>query len=80
MEKKDNKWLLVDPEGNVFFYLGICVFGPVDDYTYVVGREDIYEWLPSLNSEFKTAFRENGGNSKNVAPELFLLKQEIENL
>jgi hypothetical protein len=58
IEQKQNQSWLVDPEGNAFFHLGVCVFSPNDDYTYVKGREEIYEWLPTINSEFSTAFRE----------------------
>lgn len=62
IEKRDGKTWLVDPAGNAFFHLGICGFAPNDDYTYVKGREDIYEWLPSLESEFKSAFRPQNGD------------------
>lgn len=55
------QWWLVDPDGNAFFHLGVCGFAPNDDYTYVKGREGIYEWLPKLDSEYASAFRE--GNS-----------------
>lgn len=61
VEKKQDKWWLVDPDGNIFFHLGLCGFAPNDDYTYVKGREGIYEWLPKIDSEFSSAFRE--GNS-----------------
>ena len=56
VEKNDKRWLLVDPAGNAFFDLGICCFQPSDDYTYLKGREGIYEWIPAYDSEFKTAF------------------------
>ncbi|MDQ3815112.1 MAG: beta-galactosidase, partial [Armatimonadota bacterium] len=63
VEQKNGRWLMVDPEGNAFFHLGICGFGPSDDYTLVKGREQIYEWLPSLDSEFKTAFKSDQGSA-----------------
>lgn len=64
IEKKGDKSWLVDPEGNAFFHFGICGFAPGDDYTYVKGREDIYEWLPKFDSEFRSAFRpENGSDN-----------------
>ena len=54
--------VLVTPEGNVFFALGLCAFVPCDDYTLVRGRESIYEWLPETAGEFATAWRpESGG-------------------
>jgi len=56
VERKDGRDILVDPEGNAFFHLGICGFGPSDDYTYIEGREQAYEWLPSHDGGFKTAY------------------------
>lgn len=58
VEAKDGKTWLVDPDGNAFFHLGVCCFGPGDDYTYIKGRENIYAWLPAPGGEFATAFRE----------------------
>ncbi len=51
------KWLLVDPEGNAFFQLGVCSMAPGDDYTYIAGREHVYAWLPPARGEFSTAYR-----------------------
>jgi hypothetical protein len=62
-EKKNGRWLLVNPDGNAFFHLGICAFGPGDDYTLIKDREGIYEWLPPFESEYKTAFRKANGPS-----------------
>ncbi|MCB1275037.1 beta-galactosidase [Prosthecobacter sp.] len=59
VEQKQDKWWLVDPDGNAFFHFGVCGFAPNDDYTYVKGRVGIYEWLPKLDSEFASAFREH---------------------
>lgn len=59
VEKKGERWHLVDPEGNTFFAIGVCGAAPVDDITYIEGRQGIYEWLPKYDSEFKTAFRPN---------------------
>jgi hypothetical protein len=56
VEKKDARWIMVDPEGNAFFHLGVCALNPSDDYTYFAGRESAYEWLPAPESEFKSAF------------------------
>ena len=49
-------WLMVDPDGNAFFHLGICTFGPGEDYTYVEGRTDIYEWLPPHEGDLASAW------------------------
>jgi len=46
--KKGDRWLLVDPEGNAFFHLGICGFNPSDDYAFIEGRADEFAWLPPL--------------------------------
>jgi len=56
VEKKEKRWFLVDPEGNACFHMGICGFQPSDDYTYIKGREQQYEWLPPYESEYKPAF------------------------
>ena len=62
VEQRSGKSWLVDPDGNVFFHLGVCGFAPNDDYTYVKGREDIYEWLPKADGEFASAFREGNAD------------------
>ncbi len=58
VEKKGDKSWLVDPQGNAFFHTGICGFNPSDDFTYIKGRESIYQWLPKTDGEFSSAFRE----------------------
>jgi hypothetical protein len=57
VEKKDGRWLLINPDGNLTFHLGICVFGyaPGDEMTYVNERRGIYEWLPPVDGEFADA-------------------------
>jgi len=59
VQKVGGRWLLVDPEGNAFFHLGICGFNPSDDYTYVKGREHLYEYLPPHEGEFSSAWHPN---------------------
>lgn len=56
---------LVDPDGNVFFHLGVSGIGSGDDFTLVTGREEIYAWLPPRDGEFATAWhpREPGAFS-----------------
>lgn len=56
VEKKGERWLLVDPEGNACFHLGVCGFQPGDDFTYVKGRESVYEWLPPYDGDYRAAF------------------------
>ncbi len=53
----------MDPEGNAFFHFGLCGFAPNDDYTYIKGREDIYEWLPKAEGEYASAFRPGDGDA-----------------
>ena len=53
--------VLVTPEGNAFFQLGMCGISPCDDFTTVRGRESIYEWLPTSQQEFLSA-RHDGDN------------------
>ncbi len=62
VEKKNGRWLLVDPAGNAFFHLGLCSANPNEDYTLIKGRESAYAWLPPRIGEFASAFRpENDG-------------------
>lgn len=64
VEEYNGRKVLVDPEGRLFFQLGVCTVGSCDDYTYTKGRENIYQWLPKPGGEFDTAFLNNpaGGN------------------
>jgi hypothetical protein len=57
VEKKGERWLLVDPAGNAFFHLGLCSLNPNEDYTLVKGRESAYAWLPKQEGEFASTFR-----------------------
>ena len=55
----DGRTVMVTPEGNLFFMLGVSGAGSIGDtYTLVTGREHIYEWLPeySADSPYATAF------------------------
>ncbi len=63
VEKKGERWYLVDPAGNVFFHLGLCGMDPGDDYTLVKGRESTYESLPPYDGEFRSAFKPDAGSS-----------------
>ena len=47
--QQGGRWHLVDPQGNLFFHLGICAFNPGDDYTYIEGRAAEFAWLPPLD-------------------------------
>jgi len=56
VEQKGERWYLVDPEGNLFFHLGVCSFGAAEDYTYIKGRPQVYAWLPPFEGEFRAAY------------------------
>lgn len=62
VQKKGERWYLVDPEGNAFFHLAIGCFTPASA-TYVSGREQIYEWLPPHDGEFAGAWLKQDRNS-----------------
>jgi hypothetical protein len=44
--EKKRSWLLVDPDGEACFHLGICGFGSSDDYTAVENRKELFAWIP----------------------------------
>lgn len=50
--KRQGKWWLVDPNGHLFFSLGIDVINVSadgDTHTFVENREKMFSWLPSSN-------------------------------
>lgn len=49
-------WVLADPGGDAVFHLGVCAFGPGDDYTSVEKRENDFEWLPPRTDAFAAAW------------------------
>jgi hypothetical protein len=57
-----DRWILVDPSGDAFFHLGICAFGPSDDFTNVEGRRDSFTWLPPHDDLFTAAWKDNPGD------------------
>ncbi len=58
LEKIKGTDVLVTPEGNAFFQLGMCGIMPLDEYTDVHGRESIYEEIPKNDPKFASAFRD----------------------
>lgn len=49
---ENNRWVLVNPLGNVYFSLGVNGVGYAGDtYTHIKGRENIYEWLPEFTDD-----------------------------
>ena len=58
-ELPGDRHVLVTPEGNAFFQLGVCGIANTDDFTTVKGREKIYEWLPSAqDAQWRSAWRD----------------------
>jgi len=60
IEKIGERFVMVDPEGNIFFERGLCPIAPVQDYTLTGGRRDAYEWLPNTPEEkaaYKSSFQ-----------------------
>ena len=52
--------VMVDPEGNLFFQNGVCSLGGAgDSYTFIEGRRDIYESLPT-EDKFKSSYIDGG--------------------
>ena len=55
-----DRHVLVTPEGNAFFQLGVCGIANTDDFTTVKGREKIYEWVADTKDPaWTTAWRED---------------------
>lgn len=53
--------LMVDPDGNLFFQLGLCALGGAgDSYTFISGRGDKYDWVPPAQGEFASSFIDGG--------------------
>ena len=51
----NNRLVLVDPEGNLYFHIGLSGLMPGNEFTCVTGREDIYEELPPDKGNMKPA-------------------------
>ena len=49
-------WVMADPDGDAFFHLGVCTFGPGEDYTSIEGRNDVFEWLPPHDGAFAASW------------------------
>jgi hypothetical protein len=49
VEKVDGKWWFVDPDGHLFWSLGVCSVYP-SSATAITGRENYFEWLPGRDA------------------------------
>ncbi|MGI2294626.1 S-layer homology domain-containing protein [Paenibacillus sp. GXUN7292] len=56
IQQSGSRTIMATPEGNAFFSMAVNGLQPNDSYTLVTGREEVFEWLPSYNSEYKSAF------------------------
>lgn len=57
VERKGERWYLVNPEGNAFFHLGVCSFASYQEATYWKDRESVFEWLPPHDAEWGGCYR-----------------------
>lgn len=63
VEKHGERWYLVNPDGNAFFHLGVSSFAPMQEYTYVEGRKNMFAWLPPASGEFADAYMPGSNNT-----------------
>ena len=55
--------VIVDPDGNLWFQLGLCSMGNLGDSpTLINGRREKFEWLPPADGEFASAFIDGGAS------------------
>ncbi|MDR2675112.1 MAG: beta-galactosidase [Opitutaceae bacterium] len=66
IDRAGGRHVLVTPDGNVFYQLGVCCIMPDEGMTVVRGRERIFEWLPPAKGDFKAAWQ-NGDPSTGIA-------------
>lgn len=59
LEKVGDRQVLVSPEGNLFFQMGVCGIARTDDDTTVKGREHVFEWLPPTTGDYLGAWRDS---------------------
>jgi len=57
VQQAGGRWHLVDPDGNAFFQIGAGGFA-IPFWTYVAGRKSTYEWLPPMDGDYQTAYRD----------------------
>ncbi|MST98807.1 hypothetical protein FYJ85_17360 [Victivallaceae bacterium BBE-744-WT-12] len=55
VDKLGGRIVLVEPEGNLYFHIGMSVTQPGNEFTRFKGRENIYEWIPEAEGIFKPA-------------------------
>lgn len=60
VEKLGGRTVLVDPEGNLYFHLGMSGITPGNEVTCVAGRENIYAELPEKSGKLEPAWMAGG--------------------
>jgi hypothetical protein len=63
VETMGDKSAMVDPDGNLDFQLGVCCCNPGDDFTTLTGRESAFEWIPSQDGGFASAYLPGQGKA-----------------
>ena len=67
VEKRDDRWFLVSPEGNPFYSLGVNAVSAWQSQTYVEGRESLFTNLPKDGEPLATYYGTRDSRSTNGA-------------
>lgn len=57
IQRSGGKPVMVTPQGNLYFSLGVNGITANETFTTVKSREHVYEWLPPYDSEYRSAFQ-----------------------
>ncbi|MDQ0116090.1 chitobiase/beta-hexosaminidase C-terminal domain-containing protein [Paenibacillus harenae] len=57
IQQMGSRKAMTTPEGNLFFSLGVNGLTANETYTMVRGREELFESIPSIREEYKTAYK-----------------------
>jgi hypothetical protein len=68
VEKIKDRFVMVDPEGNLFFECGLCPISPISDFTLMGGRPGAFEWLPTVQNGFRSALQGGSATQGGFAP------------
>ncbi|MEV5027897.1 S-layer homology domain-containing protein [Paenibacillus sp. LPE1-1-1.1] len=61
IQQMGSRKVMTTPDGNLFFSLGVNGLTANETFTMVKGREELFESIPSILGEYKTAY--NGSNN-----------------
>lgn len=56
IQQMGSRKVMTTPEGNLFFSLGVNALTANETFTMVKGREELFESIPSIQEEYKTAY------------------------